>query len=617
MLLEGLATYVETWAEGLQCTVLLVDSTGRLLLPGAAPSLPAAYVNAIGPVPIEEGHGCCGTAAARREMVVVEDIEHSKLWTQYAPIALLHGLSACWSVPILGDARNLLGTLALYYREQRAPSAQETELIQFGSSLAAFAIQRHRDAERLRASEVRLEAAVWGTEIGLWEATVAGDFRWFNKWCERFDIDPCIGHNGIERWIECIHPPDIGGYVAADQACLQGSADHYAIEYRVRNRHGDLRWIHERGKVTVRASDGTALAFAGVCFDIDAQKRTEAALSTAEDRYELAINAARLPVWEYDVASDTFTGNKYWHHAAGYDLTAEQARQRTETWLSDVHPDDRAAYQRVFSGDAADSTGFYQSEYRLRRPTGEYRWLLERGRVVERAADGAPRKVVGISLDIDAHRRMESELRTSLHEKEVLLQEVHHRVKNNLQIISSLINMQLRRLPDSASRETLAQCQHRVQAIALIHEKLYQAKSLASVPLPEYIGSLARDIVQAASLPATGVSLELAIAEVALPIDVAIPCGLILNELITNALKHAFPDGRQGSVRISVERSDATRLRLTVADNGVGLPAGFDIARCRSMGLRLVDTLARQLNAQLEHEVRGGTSFQLTFPCER
>jgi PAS domain S-box-containing protein len=549
--------------------------------------------------------------------VVVEDIEASGLWTRYAPIALAYGLRACWSVPILDDARALLGTLATYYRERRTPSARETELIQFASSLAAFVVQRHRDAERLRTSQARLEAAVWGTEIGLWESTASGECIWLSNWCERFGIEFKSGQNVLEQWKERIHPDDVEGYLAPDQPCLQGVAEHYAIDYRIRHSSGDWHWIHERGKVTARASDGTALTFAGVCIDIDAQKQTLAALRKAKDRYELAVDAARLPVWEYDVASDTFTGNKYWHHAAGYDLTAEQARKRTETWLSDVHPDDRAAYQRVFSGDAADSTGFYQSEYRLRRPTGEYRWLLERGRVVERAADGTPRKVVGISLDIDAHRRMESELRTSLHEKEVLLQEVHHRVKNNLQIISSLINMQLRRLPDSASRETLAQCQHRVQAIALIHEKLYQAKSLASVPLLEYIGGLARDIFHAASVPATGVSLELAIAEVALPIDVAIPCGLILNELITNALKHAFPDGRQGSVRISVERPDPTRLRLTVADNGVGLPAGFEIAHCRSMGLRLVDTLARQLNAQLGHEVRGGTSFQLTFPCER
>jgi PAS domain S-box-containing protein len=617
VMLEGLATYVETWAEGLHCTVLLLDPKERRLLPGAAPSLPESYVQAIGPVAIEDGYGSCGTAAARREMVVVDDIEHSPLWNGFVPIALSHGLRACWSVPILDDARALLGTLAMYYREQRAPSPQETELIQFASSLAAFVIQRHRDAERVRTSEARLEAAVWGTEIGLWESTGAGDCRWLNKWCERFDVDPCIGRSGLERWMERIHPDDLEAYAAADLPCLEGVSDHYAVEYRIRDQNGEWRWMHERGRVTSRGSDGTPLMCAGVCIDIDAHKQTEAALREAQDRYELAVNAARLPVWEYDIERDVVTGNSYWNQTIGYDLDDRQARERNETWMSDVHPDDRTAHERIYASDAADATGFYQNEFRVRVANGKYKWLLDRGRVVERAQDGTPRKVVGISLDIDDRRQMETALRASLHEKEVLLQEIHHRVKNNLQIISSLVGMQLRRLQDSASRETLEQCQHRVQAIALIHEKLYQSSSLASVPLTDYVRSLAQDIMHAASASTSSVSLELALADIALPIDTAIPCGLILNELITNALKHAFPDGRQGIIRISISQLDNGQLQLAVIDNGVGLPSSVDVRRCRSMGLQLVNTLAGQLAAQFEVVVDGGTSVQLTFPLER
>jgi len=287
VLLDGLATYVETWAEGLYCTVLLVDSTGRLLRPAAAPSLPDAYTHAIDPVPIGIGEGCCGTAAASREMVVVEDIERSGLWRKYAPIALSHGLRACWSVPIIDDASALLGTLALYYRERRAPSTQELGLIQFASSLAAFVIQRHRD------------------------------------------------------------------------------------------------------------------------------KEMEATLRKAEARYEVAINAARLPVWEYDVASDTVTGNAYWHQTVGHDLTDAEARQRVETWLSSLHPDDIAQNKNVFGSQPPDQTGFFQTEFRIKAASGAYKWLLDHGRVVERTADGAPLKVVGISLDIDARKRMETALRES------------------------------------------------------------------------------------------------------------------------------------------------------------------------------------------------------------
>jgi PAS domain S-box-containing protein len=735
-MLNGLATYVETWAEGLLCAVLLVDRTGKLLIGGAAPSLPAMYGRTIGPMPIEEGRGSCGTAAARREMVIVEDIERSGLWTEYASIALAHGLRACWSMPILDDSRALLGTLALYYHERRAPSVQETEIIQFASSLAAFVIQRHRDSERLRASEARVNAAVWGTDIGLWNYTLPADCEWFDNWCERFDIDPCSGPTGLVRWKERVHPDDLETYIAADGPCRLGTASQYAVEYRLRNRNGDWRWIHERGRVTSRDSDGTARTFSGVCIDIEEQKQTQTALRQAEARYELAINAARLPVWEYDVDSDTVKGNSHWHRALGRNLTDEQARTHVETWLSDVHPDDWRVHEHAFAGGAADPAGFYQSEFRVRVKDDEYKWLMDRGRVIERTADGQARKVVGIAIDIDERRKMETALRESeergraildaipdlmlrldregvfldyrlhrsddvfapprevigarlrdlapaalaeqvhehidralaertvqqwefqlgspggpqdfearmvacgpndvvaivrnittvkaadralrdsLREKEALLKEVHHRVKNNLQVITSLINMQLRRLKDATARETLEQCQHRVQAIALTHEKLYQSKTLASVSLPDYIRSLAQGIVGAASVTAQSVHLDLDIADIELPVDQAIPCGLILNELIVNALKHAFPGQQQRSIRVSCDRVEVTHVRLIVTDNGVGMPAHFDFTRCHSMGLQLVGALAGQLHGDFEIDTDVGARFQLTFPLE-
>ena len=413
VLLDGLATYVETWAEGLYCSVLLVDPTGRLLRPGAAPSLPVAYVQAVDPVTIAIGQGCCGTAAARREMVIVEDVEQSDLWTAYAPTAVAHGLRACWSVPVLDDSHGLLGTLAMYYGVPRTPSTQEIDLIQFAASLAAFVIQRHRDAERLRANEARLHAAVGGTGIGLWDCDRDGKGVWFDDWCEQVDIDPCEGPDRLTRWCAQIHPDDVVRYRAEEVDCLRGAADHYAVEYRIRTRSGRWRWIHERGNVTERDGDGLPSHFVRVCFDIDEQKRMAAALRKAEDRYELAINAAQLPMWEYDVASDTVRGNVHWHRAVGYELSEEEARQRVESWLSDIHPDDALTHERVYQGPAADKTGFYETEFRIKLPNGDYKWLLDRGRVVERDATGAPLKVVGVSIDIDARKRMESTLRES------------------------------------------------------------------------------------------------------------------------------------------------------------------------------------------------------------
>ena len=420
-LLEGLARFVETWAEGLYCSVLLVDRSGTQLVPGAAPSLPPAYALAIGPVTIAGGQGCCGTAAARGQLVAVEDVEQSELWTGHWHIAVAYGLRACWSVPIFDDSKTLLGTLALYYHDRRSPSPRELDLIQFASSLAAFVIGRHRDAERRRTSEARLDAAVWGTDMGLWESRADGEFQWFEDWCARFDLDPCVGDGSLVRWRARVHPDDVERYMASDSPCWQGTIDHYSVEYRLKTLTGDWRWLHERGKVTARAPDGTPEQFVGMCFDIDRRKQLEAALRNAEARYEVAVTAARLPVWEYEIASDTVRTNVHWQQVLGYPVVDDEVAGRIETWLNDIHSDDKARRERIFQSDACDGDGFYESEFRMRTATGDYKWLLDRGRVVERAPDGAPRRVVGVSVDIDALKRLEQTLRDSEHRMETTL----------------------------------------------------------------------------------------------------------------------------------------------------------------------------------------------------
>src|SRR5262249_38956764 len=223
-------------------------------------------------------------------------------------------------------------------------------------------------------------------------------------------------------------------------------------------------------------------------------------------------------------------------------------------------------------------------------------------------------------LNAGLRQRVEArtaELRAALEEREVLLQAVHHRVKNNLQVISSLINMQLRTLGKDASRAALEECRTRVHAITLIHEKLYQSRNYAQVPFSEYARGLALDIFNAADVSRENVSLELAVEDVALAVDKAIPCGLILNELITNALKHAFPDGRTGTIRVELARAERGGLRLPVADDGVGLPPGLDGRRSPALGLPPARILASQVDAALDVDAAQGACFRLTVPEER
>jgi PAS domain S-box-containing protein len=227
----------------------------------------------------------------------------------------------------------------------------------------------------------------------------------------------------------------------------------------------------------------------------------------------------------------------------------------------------------------------------------------------------AEREKADLLVDLEERVRVRtSELTTALKEREVLLQEIHHRVKNNLQIISSLINLQFAKPEHAASRNVLDDFRSRVQAIALIHEMLYQSRDYSRVPFSDYVRGLANIVLHATGAATDTLALEFALENLTLAVDKAIPCGLVLNELITNSLKHGFRGRRPGTIRVELARLDGGRVCLAVTDDGIGLPDAMDVRSAKSLGLQLVCSLARQLEGTLEVRRGSGASFRLTFP---
>jgi two-component sensor histidine kinase len=215
-----------------------------------------------------------------------------------------------------------------------------------------------------------------------------------------------------------------------------------------------------------------------------------------------------------------------------------------------------------------------------------------------------------------AHNELEKlmEERTrELREKEVLLKEVHHRVKNNLQVISSLVGLQADGSKDETVREVLRDVTYRVRSMALVHEKLYQSESLSCIDFAEYARGLLGYLWRAHGSFIAAVRLTLDLSPVSFPVDTAVPCGLILNELAGNALKHAFRGRSGGEVTVSLKSGSDGRITLSVADNGVGLPDGLDWRQASTLGLRLVQMLAGQLGAEVEVKSGEGTRFEINF----
>ncbi len=214
-------------------------------------------------------------------------------------------------------------------------------------------------------------------------------------------------------------------------------------------------------------------------------------------------------------------------------------------------------------------------------------------------------------------KRAEEQLQASLAEKEALLKEVHHRVKNNLQLISSLLSLQAAHIEDPAVAELFADSRNRVRSMALVHENLYQAANFARISMATHIQNLCAHLTRVYGLHSRRVQLALRIGDVELGLDRAISCGLIVNELVSNALKHAFPDGRAGRLSIELQPLGGQQHVLVVGDNGVGLPADLDPRRSNSLGLQLVDDLTKQLHGTLVVDRVGGTTFTITFDAER
>ena len=222
-------------------------------------------------------------------------------------------------------------------------------------------------------------------------------------------------------------------------------------------------------------------------------------------------------------------------------------------------------------------------------------------------------KVLTVRLrDITERKRNEEQIRNSLEEKEILLKEIHHRVKNNLQVVSSLLSLQSGYPRVESVRELFLESQNRVKSMALIHEKLYQSADFSNIDFADYIESLARNLFHSYAANPEQIRLTIEV-DVELDIDHAIPCGLIVNELLSNSLKHAFPEDRAGTVLLRFHQQDH-QFVLLFADDGIGLPADMDFRNTESLGLQLVTTLTSQIGGTIEHlPADVGTTFQISF----
>jgi PAS domain S-box-containing protein len=257
--------------------------------------------------------------------------------------------------------------------------------------------------------------------------------------------------------------------------------------------------------------------------------------------------------------------------------------------------------------------GGWYGEILNRRSDGK-EFPVELWTSVVRNDEGDPVAMVGVARDITERKQTEENLRSSLKEKEVLLREIHHRVKNNLQVITSLLSLQAEYLTDETMTRIMRESQHRVRSMALVHEKIYQSHNLAEVDFGDYTRELVSQLFRSYGAKQDLIRMNIRADSVSLGVDRAIPCGIILNELVTNSLKYAFPGGRTGNIDIELRSVAAGLIRLIVRDDGVGFPQDFDMRKTNSLGLTLVHMLVDQVRGELTISPQpAGVEVTLTF----
>ncbi len=474
--------------------------------------------------------------------------------------------------------------------------------------------KRKKALESLKESEERYSITLDAVNDGLWDWNVSsGDAFFSPNYYKLLDYNPGEFPASYESWRLLVHPEDIDSVEKELEESVKFGIG-FEIDLRMKTKSQNWLWVSTRGKSIEKDSTGMSTRMVGTLSDISRRKNVELSLKESEEKYRIISENTGDVIWVLDINSHKFSYvSPSVYKLRGYTVeeVLKQSLEEVMTpesyqFISDNLP---SLIQSIIAGD--DSALI---------KTKRIDQLHKNGTVVPTEVvttplinqEGQITQILGVSRDITERVKMEDQIQKSLKEKEILLKEIHHRVKNNLMVISSLLNLQSRYIKDKEVLGIFKESQSRARSMALIHERLYQSSDLKRINFGAYIRTLAIDIFHSYISDNERFKLTMDVDDLMLDINTTVPLGLILNELVSNCMKHAFPDDRTGEIKIDFHKNDGEYV-LKVSDNGIGFPEDLDFKNTQSLGLQIVNSLTNQIDGEVYLDQSQGTAFTITF----
>lgn len=466
--------------------------------------------------------------------------------------------------------------------------------------------------KKINEQSLKIKTIFDAANFMIWSVDTAYDLSSFNeyfekKYAERFGINVSVGDNVIaltkksekgnkEEWIKQY------------ERVLDGEKIQFEI---IQTDIHKKEHVEEVYLNPIYNEEGIITEIAGIAQTVTFKRTAERKLKDQAAKINAIFDSTAMMIWTVDRNLRIVSYNKVFalQHFKLLGREVSIGSEFPEALAAVVKPDGLSMLKKYFNDSFKGNK--QQFEGVIYAKDGQKRWMetflnpiyLEDERVKE---------ISCLSYEITEKKEIEGHMLESIREKEILLQEVHHRVKNNLQVISSILNLQSSYVKDQSSLDILRESQNRIKSMSFIHESLYQTRDFSRIEFSDYILSLSNNLIHSYSIEAGKIKLSTDFKKVFLSLDQAIPCGLIVNELVSNALKYAFPQGTTGEISLKIKESDNI-IRIHIADNGIGLPADLDVEHSESLGLQLVYTLIDQLDATIEVNSEKGTNYLITF----